>query len=191
MSVLGHNGGPTMEPGFGFRKHAWGKARKSLMKTLPIEILRVRVARAKRLGIEYKTYASIRAASGHDVVAFLFSGNALELRRARAAIPDAKAARLIDLDGAVTRVGAIYAATNASAVQAANPNCLDVFAAAPGFNESWSASRAKLTAILREHNLPKDGVVLVPATSVEQEWCLAGKLAGSIPAERFFQAVTQ
>lgn len=33
---------------------------------------------------------------------------------------------------------------------------------------------------------PADGVVLVPATSVEREWCAAGKLAGIIPADRFF-----
>ena len=46
MSHIGHNGGPTLEPGYGFRKVAWTKARKSLLKTLPIEILRVRVARA-------------------------------------------------------------------------------------------------------------------------------------------------
>jgi hypothetical protein len=81
MSGIGHNGGPSMEAGYGFRKVAWKKARASLLPTLPLEIVRVRVARAKRLGLPYKTYATIRATSGHDIVAFLFSGNALGLPR--------------------------------------------------------------------------------------------------------------
>ncbi|TMV67455.1 hypothetical protein FGG78_32035, partial [Thioclava sp. BHET1] len=62
----GHNGGPTMEPGFGWRKHCWSKARQDLLPHLPIEILRNRVRRAKELGLEYRTYASVRAATGHD-----------------------------------------------------------------------------------------------------------------------------
>ena len=72
MSGIGHNGGPSMEPGHGFRKVAWTKARQSLLPSLPLEIVRVRVARAKRLGLPYRTYATIRASSGRDIVAFLF-----------------------------------------------------------------------------------------------------------------------
>lgn len=49
------------------------------MKTLPIEILRNRVARAAELGLDYKAYASIRAASGPDVIAFLFLSKTLRL----------------------------------------------------------------------------------------------------------------
>ena len=77
--MIGHNKGPSMEGGQAWRAHCWRKARKSLMKTLPIEILRVRVARAAEIGLDYKSYASIRAASGHDVIAFLFSSNALRV----------------------------------------------------------------------------------------------------------------
>jgi len=40
-----------MEPGFGFRKHAWTKARAALLPSLPLEIVRLRVERAKRLGL--------------------------------------------------------------------------------------------------------------------------------------------
>jgi hypothetical protein len=42
--------------------------------------------------------------------------------------------------------------------------------------------------MVRERGLPADGVVLVSATAVEREWCAAGKLAGAIPADRFFAA---
>lgn len=188
MSGIGHNGGPTIEPGHGFRKLAWGKARKSLLKTLPIEIVRVRVARARRLGIDYKTYASIRAASGHDVVAFLFSGNALHMTPARIALPAPVADRLCGLDGAADRVAAVYRPAHPGAVLAANAGLLDHAAPAPQFTESWSALRDRIQGLVRQRGLPGDGVVLISATAVEREWCAAGKLAGIIPAERFFAA---
>ncbi len=86
MSTIGHNGGPSMEPGFGFRKLAWTKARADLLPTLPLEVVRLRVKRAQRLGLPYKTYATIRATSGQDIVGFLFSGNALELRVGQVAL---------------------------------------------------------------------------------------------------------
>jgi len=186
MSGIGHNGGPSLERGFGFRKLAWGKARKSLLKTLPIEIVRVRVARAKRLGIDYTTYASIRATSGHDVVAFLFSGNALGLASSRVALSLDTADRLAVLDGAADRLAAVYAPAHPAAILAANVGVLDHADAAPRFTESWSAMRDRVCGIVRDRGLPPDGVVLVSATAVEREWCAAGKLAGIIPAERFF-----
>ena len=186
MSHIGHNGGPTLEPGYGFRKVAWTKARKSLLKTLPIEILRVRVARAERLGIDYKTYASIRAASGHDLIAFLFSGNALQMAPGRVALPPSVSDRLAPLDGAAERLAAIYAPAHPGAVMAANAGLLDHAAPAPRFTESWSAMRDRIAGLVRARGLPADGVVLVSATAVEREWCAAGKLAGVIEAERFF-----
>jgi len=189
MSMIGHNGGPGLEPGYGFRKLAWGKARKSLLKTLPIEIVRVRVARAKRLGLDYTTYASIRAASGHDVVAFLFSGNALGLGPGRIALPVDVDEKLRLLNGAADRLAAVYAPTRPAAVLAGTPGLLDHVAAAPLFTESWSAMRDRIAGLVRDHGLPADGVVLVPATCVEREWCAAGKLAGIIPAGRFFALV--
>ena len=160
--------------------------RWSLMKTLPLEILRVRVTRAKRLGIDYTTYASIRAASGHDVVAFLFSGNALDLRPRRVSLSGEVADRLRALDGAAERLAAVYAPAHPGAVLQANPALLDHAAPAPGFADSWSAMRDRVRGLVQAKGLPSDGVVLVSATAVEREWCTAGKLAGIIPAERFF-----
>ena len=62
MSGLGHNRGPTMEKGRAWRRYAWTRARSELMPTLPIEVARRRVRRARELGIDYKSYAGIRAA---------------------------------------------------------------------------------------------------------------------------------
>ena len=184
--MLGHNKGPSMQAGHGFRKHAWGKARKSLLKTLPIEILRIRVARAKRLGMDYTTYASIRATTGHDVVAFLFSGNALHL--ADGQIDKDRASRLIQLDGTATRLAAIYAPSDPAQVLSNNPTLLDATTSAPAFTESWSTTRTRIRDTLRANNLPPDGTVLISATAIEREWCAAGKLAGMFSAEAFFLA---
>ncbi len=47
---IGHNGGPTLEPGAGWRRHAWSRARADLLPTLPLEVVRLRVARARNWG---------------------------------------------------------------------------------------------------------------------------------------------
>jgi hypothetical protein len=186
MAEIGHNGGPSLEPGAGFRKLAWSKARKALLPALPLEVVRIRVKRAERLGLPYKTYATIRATSGRDIVAFLFSGNALELRPGHAACPAPVLARLQGLDGAAGRLAAIYAPTHPRAVLTANPGAVDAVARAPGFADNWSATRARLRGFLRDEGVPLDGVVLVSATAVERAWCGAAGLAGLVPAEAFF-----
>ena len=63
------------------------------MPTLPIEVLRLRVKRARELGLEYKTYASLRAATGHDVVAFRFSSNARRISAGQPGMPLDRAVR--------------------------------------------------------------------------------------------------
>ena len=88
MGEIGHNGGPSLEAGASWRRHCWTSARAALLPTLPIEVVRLRVKRAKALGLDYKTYAGVRAATGHDVVAFLFSSNALRVSLVRPAMPE-------------------------------------------------------------------------------------------------------
>jgi hypothetical protein len=110
MSGIGHNGGPTMEAGYGFRKVAWKKARASLLPTLPLEIVRVRVARAKRLGLPYRTYATIRATSGHGTSWPSCSRATRWGSPRRRAMPEAvRALRLDALGGAAERLAAVYA----------------------------------------------------------------------------------
>ncbi|QBY01126.1 hypothetical protein E2K80_10645 [Rhodophyticola sp. CCM32] len=188
MSGIGHNGGPVMGPGFGFRKHAWAKARKDLLPKLPLQIVRIRVARAKRLGLEYRTYATIRATAGRDIVGFLFSGNALDLRPRQVAVPEGLRARLAGLEGEAVRVAAVYAPAHPGAVLAANPDLIDFAAPAPGFTDSWAALRDRIKTTLCTSNLPADGVVLVAATAIERDWCGAGQLAGLLSADAFFRS---
>jgi hypothetical protein len=188
MSGIGHNNGPAMEPGFGFRKLAWTKARRNLLPTLPLEVVRLRVARAKRLGLPYKTYATIRATAGRDIVAFLFSGNALDLRVGQVALDAPVAARLADLSGAVDRLAAIYAPARPAAVMAGHPELFEGVSAAPGFTASWRETRDALRGAMAERRLPADAVVLVAATGIERGWSAAAGLGGVIDREVLFDA---
>ena len=63
MSGIGHNGGPALAPAPGWQRHCWRRARADLLPVLPVEVIRNRVRRAAELGIDYRAYASIRAAS--------------------------------------------------------------------------------------------------------------------------------
>ena len=94
VSLAGHNGGPTLEAGKSWRRHCWREARAALLPTLPIEVVRLRVRRAAEIGLDYKTYAGVRASTGHDIVAFLFSTNALRLLAPRPMLPADRAAKL-------------------------------------------------------------------------------------------------
>ena len=59
MAGIGHNSGRVDEPGKGWRTHAWKKARKSLLPTLPIEVVRLRVRRAAELGLPYRIKSGV------------------------------------------------------------------------------------------------------------------------------------
>jgi hypothetical protein len=176
-----------MEPGHGFRKVAWRHARRALLPSLPLEVVRVRVARAQRLGLPYRTYASIRAASGRDIVAFLFSGNALEVGPRRIVPPAPTVARLEALGGAAERLAAIYAPVPVRAVLRACP-ALDDGVGAPDLLTPWRETRARLRGFVQDRGLPPDGVVLVSATALEREWCAAAGLGGMLAAEAFLAA---
>lgn len=187
MSGLGHNGGPTMEAGYGFRKLAWTKARAALLPSLPLEVVRLRVKRAERLGLPYKTYATIRATSGQDIVAFLFSGNALDLRRGETRLCAPVAARLGALEGA-TRLAALYAPASPEAAVAAQPDLIDGAGRAPAFTASWRETRDSLRALMASHSLPADAVVLVAATGIERGWGPVAGFGGVLDRDVIFGA---
>ena len=180
MSEIGHNGGPAME-GLSWRRHCWAVAREQLLPTLPVEVIRTRVRRAEALGLDYRTYAGVRAASGHDVVAFLFSSNALRVGTLRPAMPEARAAKLAQV--AADCRGLAVMPLTAAQMAAANPVLAECHAA-PFALARWGEARAAIRAALGR--LPGDGVVLVGDHGLEAEWVAAGKLAGYLPADRYF-----
>lgn len=183
LAGLGHNLGPTMEAGASWRKHCWVQARESLLPHLPIEVLRGRLRRAKELGLEYKTYASVRAASGHDVVAFLFSSNALRLLGARPALPEDRAEKLASLIDC-GRLAVVSAPLTPKVALQAAQGLLQAAFAAPGAFANFTDSAALIRAA--RAGLPGDRVLLVGDMALEQGWCATGRLAGYVPAARYF-----
>lgn len=193
MSGIGHNNGPSMEAGAGFRKLAWSKARADLIPTLPIEILRRRVTRAKELGLPYKAYASVRASTGRDVIGFLFSNNALRVIAPVDLVPVARAEQLGGIkDAALVAASHAPLAPRVLAEQLLTRGIrLDASFAAPRFTDSWSGMAEKISAPLRAAKLPKDGVLVIGDTAQEALWSEAAKLAGFLPSDQYFTAATQ
>ena len=184
---LGHNNGPTMEPGFAWRKHSWARARADLLPTLPIEVLRKRVARAKELGLPYKTYASVRAASGHDVVGFLFSNNALRVMRDGQRLPQDRLGKLASLKAG--RAALAHRPVDPDQLRvllSAQGIELDATSRAPHFEDAWSTIAAAVLDPVRRANWHRDGVLVVGDTAHERDWSEAAKLAGFLPSDQFF-----
>ncbi|MFM2388634.1 MAG: hypothetical protein RLZZ437_189 [Pseudomonadota bacterium] len=184
---IGHNNGPAMDAGLSWRSHCWKAAREKLLPTLPIEVVRLRVKRAQELGLDYKTYASVRAATGHDVVAFLFSSNALRASLTRPVLPADRAAKLADL-AHVARLALATAPLTPGILMAANAP-LDAAHPAP----AWLASFADQARALRTAlpGIPGDRVILIGDHGLEREWCAAGRLAAYLPADRYFTPPAQ
>ncbi len=175
---IGHNSGQDFD-GYSGRLHQWRRARRALIpNTIPVEVVRTRVRRAAALGLDYGTYASIRAGTGRDIAALLFSSNALGMIRA-AELEARMAARL-------EAVAADRGVLMHAPLAAVAPPPLDFAAAAPRFVDNWSETRAKLAAVLRDRKLPGDSVLLVGDTAFERSWCAALRAGGYLTAERYF-----
>ncbi len=179
---IGHNNGPTMEPGGAWRSHCWGAARKALLPHLPIEVLRGRLKRAGELGLDYRSYAGIRATTGRDIVAVLFSSNALELRRGQLQLAADKAEKLARV--LADRRGLATLPVRPEDLMASG-SLHAAFSSPPGF-AGFAAQRTAMRAALGPN--VADQTILVGAYGAEREWCAAARLAGYIPAETYFQA---
>ena len=180
--MIGHNRGPSLEGGGGWKTHCWRAAREGLLPTLPIEVVRLRVKRAKELGLPYKTYAGVRAQTGNDVVGFLFSSNALRVSILSPDLPADRAAKLAAVQA--NRIGLATAPLSATAL-VLNPE-LDAAYPAPyamaGFRDTAAALRRALG------QTPADRVILIGDGALERDWCAAGRLAGWIAADHYFSA---
>lgn len=176
---IGHNGGPALE-GARWRRHCWSKARADLLPQLPLNVIKRRVARAKELRLDYRTYATVRASTGCDIIGFLFSDNALRLHRQQA-MPPARVAKLESLCG-VKRLAAVHGPL--AGLPEGLP--LERVIAAPGLTDSVAAERQILRAGLRADRLPGDAVLVIGATALERGWSVSAGLAGYIDEARFF-----
>ncbi len=191
-SKAGHNNGPSMATGVRFRKLCWNKARAELLPKLPIEVIRRRVKRARELGLDYKSYASIRATSGHDVVAFLFSSNALRLLKKNGRLPADRVAKLSALQrtGRLVAVNAPLTPDDMTSVATKDGIELNAVIRAPDMTHTWGQTRSLILTALDPAKLPADTVVAIGDTALEREWCAAGRLAGYVSAQSYFGALS-
>lgn len=185
---IGHNLGPTLEPGASWRRHCWQAARAALLPKLPVEVVRLRVRRAAEIGLDYKTYAGVRATTGHDIVAFLFSTNALRLLREGQALEAARAGRLALIRGAgrIVAVNPPMDPGRVAAGLAAQGVVVETAARAPAPHEPWGVQRGVLLSLLGRARHPADQVLLIGDAPNERDWAGAARLAGYLPAERYF-----
>lgn len=184
VAGLGHNGGPEMT-GLSWRAHCWRQARSRLLPTLPVEVVRLRVRRAAELGLDYKTYAGVRATTGHDLVAFLFSSNALRVFATSTALGDDRQAGLSRTKAVLIGLATAPLSTTklvdiAPRLSAAHPSPLHL--------GSFAEARGRLRGAMG--NLAPDTVLLIGDHPLEREWAAAGRLAGYLPAEQYFAPLT-
>lgn len=184
----GHNGGPSLEGGVKWRTHCWRSARAALLPKLPIEVVRLRVKRAAEIGLDYKTYAGVRAAAGHDLVAFLFSTNALRLLRDQDRMRADEAAKLAGLSGIGQLVAVQPPLDPTRVAETLEAQAVPVIAAsaAPGLAEGWRATRERLLGFAAAARTPADRILVIGDTALEAEWAATARMAGYLPAARFF-----
>jgi len=186
----GHNKGPTMEKGQGWRRHCWTKARRNLLPRMPLEVVRIRVRRAQELGLAFATYNTIRTTSGRDIVAFLFSSNALRLHRLTDTAPAMRLDKLKllqDCDRLFAAQPPFDADTLTARLKAGGVPVQGAFAA-PRLTDSWSAMRQRLKTVLAKDRIASDAVVIIGDTMLEREWCAAGAMAAFVSADDYFAA---
>jgi hypothetical protein len=188
MSLAGHNGGPSLAPGVAWRTHCWRQARAALLPRLPIEVVRLRVRRAAELGLDYRTYAGVRASTGHDIVAFLFSTNALRLLRDGQRLDAARAAKIVAISG-VARLVATQPPLKPATLLVdlgAQDVAFDAATHAPGLADNWAATRRHLVGFLAANRHPADQVLVIGDTSLERGWSEAARMAGFLAADCYF-----
>ena len=125
-------------------------------------------------------YAGIRATTGRDIVAVLFSSNALEMRKGQLQVSAETAQKLGQV--LADRVGLATAPVRPQGMLQAVHFAYAI--AAPFAFAPFAVQRTTLRAALG--SLPSDQAILVGAYNAEAEWCAAARLAGYIPAANFF-----
>jgi hypothetical protein len=112
----------------------------------------------------------------------LFSSNALRATVTCPALPNERTQKL----AAITAAGRI-ALTNlplTPGMVMAGTDVLDAAHPAP----HWLASFADAARLIRTAipGIPGDRVLLIGDHGLERDWCAAGRLAGYLPADRYF-----
>lgn len=188
MTMIGHNNGPTMAPGAGFRRHAWARARRELLPRMPLEVIRMRMRRADQLGLDFKTYATVRATTGRDVIAFLFSTNGLAMIRPSLALAPDRAAGLSRIRNCGCHIGLAAGLEPDQVIRRLSDAGItpETLRPLPHFAMAWSEIRSEVKSWLASERIPGDGVLMIGEGAFEREIATAGGLAGLVSGNRYF-----
>ena len=186
---IGHNSGQRR--GTGWERYCWRRARAELLgPRLPVEVIRLRVARARALGLAYPRYAAILAGSGRDIVGFLFTVRGLQLRlERRLRLPEAVRARLQMIESADLSAFAPSGEPAEAFREELSEAVAVAFAGAgpePEPPVTWARARRAVRAVLDPLGLPGDAVVLIGEGPHEAAIAPAGNLARFIPSAEYF-----
>jgi len=185
---IGHNNPPQNVPGW--TRHCWTRARKEMLgERMPIDMLRIRMARARELGLSFPQYRSILLGSGRDVTAFLFTVEGLHLRLQRElSMPDPVRAKLGEIANcglmAFAPSGEVPAQFKAELTEAAGISFIAA-GAEPERGAGWRTSRDAVHQILRAQKLPSQTVVMI-GNGAEHRWAEAAQLVKFIPRADYF-----
>lgn len=184
---IGHNQGPALDRGVPYRTYLWKRARqKAMPKTMPLLVIRMHVARAHALGLDYPTYAAVRKSTGRDIMGLLFSSNALRVVRAdQPQVPLDRGEVVSAVEGA-RKLALVHRPLIADQVAQANP-MLDAVGPAPMFTDSWSEMRERLGDFVIGQRLTRDQVLVIGDTAFERDWGAAAQAAGYLEADRYFR----
>lgn len=183
---IGHNQGPAMDRGLTYRTFQWKRARAAAMpKTMPLMVVRMHVARAHQLGLDYPTYAAVRKASGRDIMGLLFSSNALRVVRAERPKVPLDRGEILNAVERAARLALVHRPLSPRSFAAANP-VFDAVGQAPRFTDSWGAMREHLGTFVLDRGLARDQVLVIGDTAMERDWSAAGRAAGYLEAARYF-----
>ena len=183
---IGHNQGPTLARGQMWRTFQWKRARAEAMpKAMPLMVVRMHVARAHALGLDYPTYAAVRKASGRDIMGLLFSSNALRVVKADQPHMPVERGEVLSAVAGAKRLALVHRPLHPAAIRLANP-VLDAVDAAPKFTDSWAGMRDHLGGVLTGQKLLGDQVLIIGDTAFERDWTTAARAAGYVEAARYF-----
>ncbi|MGF1503366.1 MAG: hypothetical protein ACFBSD_16300 [Paracoccaceae bacterium] len=187
---IGHNDGPPLDAGRSWRAFSWKQARAEALPRAPLEVVRRRVARARALGLTYPAYASILLGTGRDVVAFLFTAEAvgLAVRRGGWSLREDRAMRLRALERCQRLLIAPPPVEEiAPALRRAQNLVIEGVAPRPAEPASLPRARSAIRGVLDPLKLPSDAVVMVGTAPEERDWSEAGRLAKFLAAEAYFR----
>ena len=97
-------------------------------------------------------------------------------------MPEARADKLAQVR--CGRLALAVAPLTPGMLETANPGVLDAAHAAPYALAGFGEVRDRLRQALGK--VPSDQVILVGDLGLERDWCAAARLAGYLPAERYF-----